>query len=121
MYVSIFVQTGKLYTYALKSNISVTLSFKYFLSKIKRRHKWGILKQHILLEQTTDNIHLIPESLKIKVGASYRLRMDGNNNTDISNNLYVMGNVSKITKCLYGCFYFNLCKTMGPVYSEICL
>jgi energy-converting hydrogenase A subunit M len=43
----------------------------------------------------TDNIHPISESLKIKVGASYRLRMDGNNNTDISNNLYVMENVFK--------------------------
>jgi hypothetical protein len=49
MYVSILIQAGKLYTY----NISVTLSFKYFLSKIKRRHTWGILKKHILLEQTT--------------------------------------------------------------------
>ena len=61
----------------------------------------------------TDNIHPISESLKIKVDASYRFRMDGNNNTDISNNLYAMGNVFKITKYLYGYFCFNLCKKNG--------
>jgi hypothetical protein len=54
----------------------------------------------------TDNIHPITESLKNKVGASYRLRMDGNNNTDISNNLYVMGNVFKIKKISVWVFLF---------------
>jgi hypothetical protein len=52
----------------------------------------------------TNSIHPISESLKIKVGASYRLRMDGNNNTDIRNNLYVMGNVFKITNICMGVF-----------------
>jgi hypothetical protein len=39
MYESILVQTGQLYKYTLNSNISVTLYYKYFLSKNKTKAK----------------------------------------------------------------------------------
>ena len=61
----------------------------------------------------TNSIHPISESLKIKVGASYRLRMDGNNNTDIRNNVYVMGNVFKITNICMGVFVLTCAKKNG--------
>ena len=80
MYVSILVQTEQLYKYALNSNISVTLSDKYFLSKNKTKAKLRDIEAAYCAR--TESMHPISDT--IKVGASYRFRSDGNNNFDIS-------------------------------------
>jgi opacity protein-like surface antigen len=80
MYESILVQTGQLYKYALNSNISVTLYYKYFLSKNKTKAKLRDIEAAYCAR--TESIYPISDT--IKVGASYRFRSDGNNNFDIS-------------------------------------
>ena len=120
MYVSILVQTGKLLYGRTEKQHKCDTIFQVFSFKNKTKAQMIDLKHHIFLKQTTDSIHPMSESLKMKIGASYRLRMDDNNNTDISNNIYVMGSVFKMSQCLYGCFYFNQCRKMGPVYRKKC-
>ena len=69
-----------IYQYALNSNISVTLYYKHFLSKNKTKAKLRDIEAAYFVR--TESIHPISDTTK--VGASYRLRSDGNNNFDIS-------------------------------------